>query len=132
MPTLVADLELEDYPYTQGGVLDLDRTFTVQSIPSLVECGAGPALAVCGSYRHSFLVAAAAFAQNGGTADFSHTLTIEGLRVPAGTSPLSFAAGQEIPVQAVPEPSTWAALTTGLVLLVFRFRPRRPTLGQLQ
>ena len=96
----------------------VERSFSVFAAGTPVVCPPDVVLAVCGKQMFSFQLSLVAGTQNGGIADFSHSLSVEALHLPADQT-LRFADGQAIPLVTtpVPEPSTWALCLGGLAAL---------------
>lgn len=93
----------------------VDSTLTVTAEGTRLDCDPGLS-PVCGHYAYFFGVMLFTAAQDGGLADFSHTLQVSSYRVDGGPA-LAFEA-----VSAVPEPSAALLLGAGLCALVWRRR----------
>ncbi|MCE4535857.1 PEP-CTERM sorting domain-containing protein [Pelomonas sp. P7] len=92
---------------------DVDTTLHVTAQGTEVKCDGSFSSPACGRYFYLFNVLLFTGAQNGGLADFSHSLQVSAISVDGGAA-LPFQA-----VSAVPEPSTallWAAGVCGLLV----------------
>jgi len=97
---------------------EVDQRFSVTADSTRYDCPAGVVSPLCGSYYLQFHLFLFTAAENGGIADFSHSLAVDAIRVAEGTS-LSFDPGQALPVitTPVPEPSRAALLGLGLLAI---------------
>ncbi|MEO6279287.1 PEP-CTERM sorting domain-containing protein [Roseateles sp.] len=91
--------------------LDVDTTLQVTANGTQINCDT-PISPACGRYFYTFGVMLFTGAQNGGLADFSHTLQINSVSVDGGEA-LPFGA-----ISAVPEPTTGALLAVGVISLL--------------
>lgn len=103
---------------TMHRALDVDTTLHVSAKGTRIDCD--PALSpACGRYFYGMTVFLFTGAQNGGLADFSHTMEITGLSI-GGAPTQPFNA-----ISAVPEPAPALLLAAGLAAFALRRRQRR-------
>ncbi|EHR73261.1 hypothetical protein BurJ1DRAFT_4472 [Burkholderiales bacterium JOSHI_001] len=104
----------------------LQHDFVVFSDGNRLDCPAEVKIPVCGTYLHEFVLFLFTGAQDGAAADFSHTLSVTSLQLPAGSS-MGFADGESVPLSfaPVPEPAPTALWLAGLTVLGFAGRARR-------
>ncbi|MCV2418985.1 PEP-CTERM sorting domain-containing protein [Paucibacter sp. DJ2R-2] len=95
---------------------EVDQRFSVTADSTRVDCPAGVVSPLCGSYYLQFHLFLFTAAENGGLADFSHSLSVDAIHVAEGTS-LSFEPGQALPVITTPVPEPSPAVLLGLGLL---------------
>jgi hypothetical protein len=89
----------------------VDTHFSVTADGTLIDCAPGLA-PVCGNYFFFFTVFMVAGSENGGLADFTHTLSVEAIHAGA-QAPVSF----EPTALPVPEPATALLWLAGLCSL---------------
>lgn len=95
---------------------EVDQRFSVTADSTRYDCPAGVVSPLCGSYYLQFHLFLFTAAENGGVADFSHSLAVDAIRVAEGTA-LTFEPGQALPVITTPVPEPGRAVLLGLGLL---------------
>ncbi|KQY81738.1 hypothetical protein [Pelomonas sp. Root1444] len=93
---------------TMHTALDVDTTLHVSAQGTRIDCDT-PFSPACGRYYYGMTVFLFTGAQNGGFADFSHTMEITGVSVGGGAT-VPFNA-----ISAVPEPASALLLIAGLL-----------------